>query len=131
MAAFASIALRLGLGIMFAAHGLQKAFGLFDGPGVKGFSQMLAGMGFAPPVFWAALAAYTELLGGICLVIGLGTRIAAAALFILIVTAGINVHLKNGFFLAKGGFEYVFVIACACLALIFLGGGRFSVTPKF
>lgn len=131
MGELASIPLRFGLGVMFAAHGLQKAFGLFGGPGIKGFSQMLSGLGFTPPVFWAYAAAYTELIAGICLIIGLGARIASGLLFVLIVIAGVSVHLKNGFFLMNGGIEYVFVIACACLALVFLGPGRFSVTSRF
>ena len=58
------LVLRLGVGIMFLAHGLQMAFGLYGGPGVKGFSGMLSGLGFVPAIFWAIVAAYTVLLGG-------------------------------------------------------------------
>jgi len=131
MIQWASIPLRLGLGIMFAAHGLQKVFGLFGGAGVKNFSQMLSNLGFVPPMFWAYLAAYTELIGGLCLIIGLGTRIASGFLFVLIVVAGSAVHLKNGFFLKDGGIEYTFVIAFACLALMLLGSGKFGMNQKF
>ncbi|MDD3346029.1 MAG: DoxX family protein [Candidatus Omnitrophica bacterium] len=127
MADLGILVLRLGLGVMFAAHGLQKAFGLFGGPGIKGFSASLSSLGFAPAVFWACLAAYTELIGGLFLIIGLKSRLVSAALLILISVAGLKVHLKNGFFLSQGGFEYTFVIAVSCLALIFLGPGRFSV----
>ncbi len=118
--------LRLGIGIMFAAHGLQKAFGFFGGPGIKGFSQMLSGLGFAPPIYWAYLAAYTEALGGLFLIMGLYTRSSAAMLLILFITAAIKVHLGKGFFLSNGGFEYTFVIAAVCLSLILLGPGKFS-----
>jgi len=121
------LVLRLGIGVMFAAHGLQKVFGFFGGPGINGFSKMLSGLGFAPPVFWAYLAAYTELLGGVFLVLGLFTRASAAMLLALIITAAVKVHLGKGFFLAAGGFEYTFVIAAACLALVLLGPGRFSI----
>jgi putative oxidoreductase len=131
MYGWAAIPLRLGLGTMFIGHGLQKAFGLFNGPGIKGFSDMLAGMGFTQPVFWAYVAAYTELIGGICLIIGLGTRISAALLFTLIVVAGVTVHIKNGFFLGGGGIEYVLIIACACLSLLILGTGKFGICSKF
>jgi putative oxidoreductase len=121
------LVLRLGIGVMFAAHGLQKAFGLFGGPGIKGFTQMLSGLGFTPAVFWAYLAAYVELLGGVFLLVGLYTRSSALLLFILITVAAIKVHLGKGFFLASGGFEYTFVIAAACLSLFLLGAGKFKI----
>lgn len=127
MADWGILVLRLGIGIMFIAHGVQKAFGGFGGPGIEGFSKMLLGLGFYPPLFWAYLAAYTELLGGACLVIGLFTRSCASMLLALIVIAALKVHLAKGFFLANGGFEYNFVIACACLAIILLGSGKYNV----
>jgi putative oxidoreductase len=128
MADIAILILRAGLGVMFAAHGLQKAFGLFGGPGIKGFSEMLSGLGFVPALVWAYIAAYTELLCGIFLVIGFLTRGSAAALLILIIVAIWKVHFNKGFFLAQGGFEYAFIIAVVCLAIIFMGPGNFSIT---
>jgi len=125
------LVLRVCLGIMFAAHGAQKAFGLFGGPGVKGFSEMLSGLGFSYPLFWAYLAAYTEVIGGIFLVLGLFTRGSAALLFILMAVAIIKVHLAKGFFLSQGGFEYAFIIASVCIALILLGPGKFSIINRF
>jgi len=122
-----TLVLRLGIGIMFMAHGLQKAFGLFGGPGIKGFAGMLSGLGFTPPIFWSYVAGYTELLGGFFLLIGLQSRLVAAVLLIFIVIAAIKVHIIKGFFLSNGGFEYPFVIAAACLALVLLGPGKFSV----
>ncbi len=121
------LVLRLGIGIMFVAHGLQMAFGLFGGPGIKGFSGMLSGLGFVPAKFWAIVASYTVLVGGLLLIAGIQTRPAATLLLIFIVTAAVKVHLSKGFFLSNGGFEYTFVIAAACLALILLGSGKFSV----
>lgn len=128
--AWASIPLRFGLGIMFAAHGLQKAYGIFAGPGIKNFSDMLASMGFMPSLLWAYLAAYLELIGGLCLLAGLGTRIFSGLLFILIVIAAATVHLKNGFFLMNGGIEYTFIIAAMCLSLAILGTGKFGLNKK-
>lgn len=129
--AYASLVLRIGLGIMFMAHGLQKAFALFGGPGIKGFADMLNGLGFSPAIFWAYVAAYVELIGGVCLILGLFTRISASLLFILIVVAVLKVHISKGFFLADGGYEYAFIIACMCLALIIAGGGKISLLKKF
>jgi putative oxidoreductase len=127
MADLAILVLRLALGFMFAAHGLQKAFGLFGGPGIGSFSEMLSGLGFKPSFFWAYLAAYSELVGGILLISGFLTRGAAAVLLILIVVAAFKVHLNKGFFLSKGGFEYTFIIFSVCLALILLGPGKFTI----
>ena len=74
MSSWASLVLRLSLGIMFTAHGLQKAFGLFEGSGIEGFTSMLSGLGFTPAAFWAYLAAYLELIGGIFLILGILVR---------------------------------------------------------
>ena len=121
------LVLRLGIGIMFVAHGLQMAFGLFGGPGVNGFSKMLSGLGFIWPALWSYLASYTVLIGGLFLILGIQTRIAAILLLIFILTAAVKVHLSKGFFLSNGGFEYTFVIAAACLALILLGAGKYNI----
>jgi putative oxidoreductase len=126
----AILILRVGLGVMFAAHGAQKVFGAFGGPGIEGFSQALTGMGFKPALLWAYLAAYTELLGGLFIIAGFLTRISAALLFIVMMVAILKVHLKNGFFLSGGGFEYIFIISCVCLALIILGTGKFGIHKK-
>lgn len=127
----ASLVLRLGVGIMFMAHGLQKTFGLFGGSGIGGFTNALAGMGFSPASLWAYLAAYTELVAGLFLVIGLCVRSCAAALLIVMLVALVKVHLAKGFFLSAGGFEYIFIIMTICIALLFLGGGKFGITKKF
>jgi len=124
------LVLRLALGIMFMAHGLQMAFGLFGGPGVKGFSQMLSGLGFVPAIFWSYVASYTVFIGGLLVVIGVQTRLASALLLIFILTAAIKVHLAKGFFLSDGGFEYNFIIAAICLTLILLGPGKFIIFKK-
>jgi len=126
----ASLVLRVGLGAMFLAHGLQMCFGLYKGPGVDGFSKMLTSMGFTSPIFWSYLAGYTCLVGGACLIIGLCTRLAVIPLVIFMLVAVAKVHLKHGFFLGNGGFEYNFIILCALIALFILGAGKFSITPK-
>ncbi len=127
----AILVLRLGLGIMFVAHGLQMSFGLFAGPGVAGFSKMLSGLGFAPAILWSYLAAYVVLFGGLFLILGICVRTAAFLLCIFISVAAIKVHLTKGFFLSNGGFEYTFIIASVCVALIMLGAGKFAIIRKF
>ncbi len=127
----ALLVLRVCLGIVFVAHGSQTALGMFGGPGISGFSEMLSGLGFKPAVVWAGIAAYTELIGGAFLVLGIFTRVAALFILIFITVAALKVHLARGFFLQAGGFEYNFVIACICIALMLAGGGKFGIIKKF
>jgi len=131
MVDLAILVLRISLGVVFVAHGLQAALGMFSGPGVSGFSDMLAGLGFKPSLFWAYVGAYVELIGGIFLILGIFTRAAALFILIFMVVAILKVHLVKGFFIQAGGFEYNFVIICICIALMLLGPGKYSITAKF
>ena len=124
------LVLRLGLGIMFTAHGLQFAFGMFGGPGVAGFANNLTKMGFSPAIFWSCLAAYSTLIGGACLILGLLTRVATIPLIIFMLVAVLKVHISKGFFITNGGFEYNFVVILALIALLLLGAGKFSLSSK-
>jgi len=127
----ALLILRICLGTVFVAHGLQVAFGWFSGPGIQGFSNMLASMGFKPSIFWSYLSAYTELIGGLCLILGIFTRCASFSILIFMLVAVFKVHLTKGFFLQAGGFEYNFVLISICLALMFAGPGKFALLKKF
>jgi putative oxidoreductase len=116
---------------MFVLHGSQKVFGMFGGSGMDKFAKMLTGLGFTPGIFWAYLAGYSELICGALLILGLFTRLSAGILLIVILVAAITVHLKNGFFMMQGGFEYNFIIIAICVALILLGPGKISLGDKF
>lgn len=128
---WAILILRVCLGVIFLAHGSQVAFGMLGGPGIHAFSEMISGLGFKPALFWAYAAAYVEVLGGAFLIFGVLTRTAALFLLIFMVVAVIKVHLGKGFFIQSGGFEYNFVIACICIALILTGPGKFSIMKQF
>ena len=118
--------LRLVLGIVFIAHGGQKLF-VFGLDGVTaGFTQMGAPL----PAITAPLVAFTEFLGGIALVIGLLTRVAAAGLAITMLGATFIAHLPNGFF-APGGIEFTLTLFAGALALVFTGAGHLSADHKF
>ncbi|OGX46195.1 MAG: hypothetical protein A3G38_01720 [Omnitrophica WOR_2 bacterium RIFCSPLOWO2_12_FULL_51_8] len=123
----ALLVLRICLAVVFLGHGLQAAFGIFGGPGINGFSQMLAGLGFKPALFWAYIGAYTELISGLLLLVGLFTRLAAALILIFMLVAALTVHVSKGFFIQSGGFEYNFVLSCVSIALIMLGAGKFRL----
>ncbi|MFH1038249.1 MAG: DoxX family protein [PVC group bacterium] len=110
--------LRLGLGAFSIKHGAQKLFGAFDGPGLQGFSKMVAGMGLKPSDIWAIVIAIIQFLGGIFLIFGILTR--ASALLICVVMA---VMIAGG--LMRGGeIEYQAVLVAAALSLLVTGGGR-------
>jgi len=130
MADLAILILRISLAAVFVAHGLQAAFGLFGGPGISGFTNMLSGLGFKQAALWAYVGAYTELIGGLFLLLGIFTRISAFFILIFMIVAVLKVHWTKGFFIQAGGFEYNFVILCVCIALIILGGGKFGITKK-
>jgi putative oxidoreductase len=113
---------RIAVGIMFAAHGAQKLFG-FGLDGVIGFFTQA---GIPVPVVTGPLVTFVELLGGLALVLGLLTRLAALGLAIDMLGAMLLVHIKNGFFLPQG-FEYTFVLLAVLVGLALVGPGAYSV----
>lgn len=122
---WAPIFARLALGVVFFAHGSQKVLGLWGGGGwsatIQGFGQ-----GGIPPIL-AILAMLTEFLGGIAIILGLFTRLAALGLAIVMLVAIFKVHLVNGFFLNASGIEYNVALLGLSLALLVWGGGNLSV----
>lgn len=123
--------LRLCLGIIFVAHGLQKVFGLFGGPGIEGFAKMVAGVGANPALFWAWAVAIVELLGGIFLILGILPRLSAAAIGAIMIVAIVAIHGGKGFFMSAGGFEYQLLILGVCLSIVLTGAGKISLFNKF
>ena len=121
------LVLRAVLGLTLAAHGAQKLFGWFGGPGLKGMAGWLGSIGFRAPRLNAALAGGSELGGGLLLALGLLTPLGAATAFAVMAVAGISAHAKAGFFASKGGYEYTLVLALAGLSLAFTGPGALSL----
>jgi putative oxidoreductase len=128
---WASLVLRFGLGFMFVGHGLQKALGFLGGPGPKGFAGFLASLGFSNSLLWAYITGYSEMICGLCLILGLMVRSSSLVLLLIMGVALAKVHISKGFFLQAGGFEYVFVISTALIALLILGAGKFSLLEKY
>ena len=122
-----ALALRIPVGIIFAAHGAQKLFGWFGGYGLEGTGQFFASVGLQPGYLMALLAGLVEFFGGLALVVGLLVRPAAAALAFAMLIAVFGVHWSKGFFAAAGGYEYALALFAASLSLLFSGPGRFSV----
>jgi putative oxidoreductase len=114
--------LRIGVGGVFAAHGLQKLM-VFGIPGLAGFMSQL---GIPFPMLSALAVTSAELLGGLALVAGLYTRLAALPLAFSMLVAGLTAHLKGGFFLPSG-VEYVLVLFLASVTLALSGPGAWAV----
>ncbi len=121
------LALRLVLGLVFVGHGAQKAFGAFGGPGLDGAAGFMASLGLKPAKFWAAVAAYGELLGGLSVIFGLLTPLGALFIVASMAVAIAKVHGPKGFWIQNGGYEYNLVLLAAALALAATGAGSLSL----
>ncbi|HEX3280826.1 MAG TPA: DoxX family protein [Pyrinomonadaceae bacterium] len=118
--------LRLAMSVIFVAHGAQKVLGSFNGPGLEKWVSIPAPFSFMKPGWlWLGAAAFSELIGGILLFLGLLTRLGAFLIACTMITALISVHWP-GFFMPKG-IEYPLALFAICLALLISGGGMASV----
>ena len=120
-------ALRIPVGIIFAAHGAQKLFGWFGGYGLEGTGGWMASIGLTPGYLMALLAGSAEFFGGIALVLGLLVRPAAASLAFAMVVAIFSVHIGNGLFMSNNGYEFGLALLAASVALAISGAGKGSL----
>ncbi len=128
---FALTVARLALGSMILVHGSQKMLGLFGGPGYAGTVQFMGSMGIPAP--FAVLAIMAEFFGGLGLIFGGLTRIAALGVASVMLTAVYKVHLANGFFMnwmgtQKGeGVEFFILAVGLALVVMIRGAGALSL----
>lgn len=122
-----AVILRVPIGIILAAHGSQKLFSWFGGYGLDGTGQWMASVGLNPGFAMALLAGSVEFFGGVALILGLLTRPAAMINAITMLVALFWVHWGNGFFLDTHGIEYALALLSATAALVFVGGGQYSL----
>jgi len=123
----AQLVLRLVLGGVFVAHGAQKLFGSFGGPGIEGTAGFHEQLGIKPAKPMAILAGLAEFVGGMLVVAGFLTPLAALALIAVMVVAIVTVHLKNGFFAVSGGYEFNLVLIAVAVALLLAGSGAYGI----
>ena len=113
---------RVIVGFDLLMHGWLKV-GTYGVAGVSGF---MAKAGLEPATAFAIAAMFLETAGAICIILGLFTRFFAAALAIELLIGLLAVHLKSGFDVSKGGFEYILLLGIVMFAIAIRGGGPYS-----
>jgi putative oxidoreductase len=127
MTALGLLILRLVIGFTLAAHGSQKLFGWWGGPGMGGWTQVVERLRIRPAKPWAWIAALSEFGGGILLALGLLSPLGNIAIAGSMLVAVVTVHLSKGFWVTKGGYEFNLAILAAVAALALTGPGALSL----
>jgi putative oxidoreductase len=109
------------------AHGSQKLFGWFKGPGFAGITGWLQSMGFRPAWLWALLAGLGEFGGGLLLAFGLLTPLASLAMIAVMIMAILKWKISNGFWSTNNGYEYDLTLLAIGLAFGLIGPGTYSL----
>jgi putative oxidoreductase len=122
----AATLVRVVVGIMFLMH----VWGKFNAGAARIAANFGTNYGLPMPDLFAYTAMGLELVGGVCLIIGLFTRFFAAALAVEMGIALIVAHLPKGYSIGAGGYEYVLLIGVVLLAIAMRGGGPYSVDAK-
>ena len=119
--------LRLGVGLIVAAHGAQKLFGWWGGSGMGGWTQTVQKLRIRPHQPWAWIAALSEFGGGLLLAVGLLSPLGSLAIAGTMVVAVATVHLSRGFWAGRGGYEFNLSLLAGAVALAFTGPGADSL----
>ncbi|MFA9479742.1 DoxX family protein [Phycisphaerales bacterium AB-hyl4] len=114
------------LAVVFVFHGSQKLFGWFGGGGLSGTAGFMESIGIPLPMLSTLLAGSAEFFGGIVLLLGVGTRIAAVPMAFTMLVAIVTVH-NSAFNAAAGGMEYALTLGVVLVALALTGPGRLTV----
>ena len=118
--------LRVGIGVMMITHGLPKLTGGIEGWTGIGKSMGVIGINFLP-AFWGFMAAATEGVGGLFLILGLFFRPVNILLVFTMIIAAL-VHFGKGDGL--GGASHAIELGIVFFSLIFIGPGKYSIDKK-
>jgi putative oxidoreductase len=124
------LVLRLVVGLSMAAHGTQKLFGWFGGPGLSVTAGFFQSLGFHPGRLLAAVASVTEMLSGLLMALGLLGPLGPA-LMISVMLVAMRVHWSNGYFAQAQGIELSVLYVASALSLAFTGPGAYSLDALF
>lgn len=119
--------LRLVVGLTLAAHGAQKVFGWWGGPGLAAWTQAVTRLRIRPAVPWAWIAALSELGGGLLLALGLLSPLGSLAIAGTMLVAVATVHWANGFWNGKRGYEFNLALLASVTAIALAGPGAYSL----
>ena len=127
----AALVLRLALGLVMFPHGAQKLLGWFGGQGFFGTIEIFHQIGF--PTVVAVLVTIGEFFGGLGLLVGCLTRVAAGGVGLIMLGAILLVHWQFGFFMnwagqpVREGFEFHILAVGLAIAIMIHGGGKWSI----
>lgn len=124
--AYGLLFLRVVIGLTLFAHGSQKLFGWWEGPGLAGTKGWLGSMGFRMPGVMALLVAAAEGSGAL-FALGFLTPLASLGMTSAMMVAIGSVHWRNGFWSGKGGFEFNLALIAVAASVAAIGPGRFSI----
>jgi len=114
------LVVRVIVGVIFAAHGAQKLFGIWGGSGLAAtVEQMGPFLGYSVTI--------GEFFGGLGLIVGFLTRFSSASLIVIMIGAIVTYHGPNGFFMKTNGFEYNLALIGLLVPILLIGPGRYSI----
>ena len=125
------LAIRLVGGLTIAAHGAQKLFGWFDGPGITKLTQGFEKQGFKPAWLWVILVILGEFGGGLSVALGFLTPLGAAGMFGAMLMAIFKSHWKNGFWNSKRGLEFPLALLAMGVGIGLTRPGMYSLDDLF
>jgi putative oxidoreductase len=124
--------LRVGLGVVLGAHGLQKLFGWWGGQGLSGFKNSLSDVGYQHADILSYVSAGGEVIAGVLLVLGLFTPVAAAGALAflingLLATISARPHSHTFSYFLPDGHEYQITLILLAVGVILAGPGRYGL----
>lgn len=121
------LVVRIVVGLSIMAHGAQKLFGWFGGPGIAGVGMHFEALGFRPGRLFVAVASVSEIVSGLLIALGLLGPVGPALLLSVMIVAAVSAHWKNGFFAQSGGIELSVAYGTVAVALALIGYGKYSL----